>query len=381
MNTKKRPPHRRFLPVAAFLLASLLWPGAIRSESRAASLADGIQVGNHVPPLSMNDLSGRSRDFRWPDEALPATVFFFFEFRSSPGLFGLTALDSLSDQAGDFGLNIVAVEASGLDRSLVSNALEKYKTIYRSPTFPIVADPDRRLRHLFGFSRNPATYVVEKHGVAVFNEEGFDEGSAKRLSTLIARLLDMPDGVIGSAAVDSSPTTVEEEIEAVPQVLLYPGDGVPSFTATDTFGRDHPFDWPSENEEVTVVFFWDDPCRSCIEEMIFLDQLYRRAVDMGLSLRVLAVEAGGLDAAGTEAVMRKYRRFYPQPAYPIALDGHARLTGIFGRGELPTTFFIDGKGIVIEVHRGFDQERAGEWTRLIESALPRAQGVLRPRFE
>jgi peroxiredoxin len=353
----------------------------MRLESRASSLTDGIQVGNHVPPLSLNDISGRSRNFHWPDDALPATIIFFFEFRSAPGLFGLTALDRLSAQAGDFGLNIVAVESSGLDQSQISEALEKYKTIYPSPPFPIVADPDRMLRHLFGFSRSPAAYIVEKHGVAIFHEEGFDEGTTKRLSTLIARLLDIPDGVVRSAAVDSSATAVEEEDETVPQVLLYPGDGVPSFTATDTLGRTHTFDWPSKGEEVTVVFFWNDPCRPCIEEMLFLDQIYRRAVDMGLSLQVLAVEAGGLDAAGVEAVMEKYRRFYPQPAYPIALNSLNRLIGIFGRGDLPTTFFIDGKGIVIEVHRGFDQERAGEWTRLIESSLPRAQGVLRPRFK
>jgi peroxiredoxin len=351
----------------------------MRLESRAASLADGIQVGNHVPPLSLNDISGRRHDFRWSEGTLPATVFFFFEFRSAPGLFGLTALDRLSAQAGDFGLNIVAVESSGLDQSQIYESLEKYKTIYPSPPFPIVADPDRMLRHLFGFSRSPAAYIVEKHGVAVFHEEGFDEGTAKRLSTLVARLLDIPDGVVTEAAVDSDPTAVEEE--TVPQLLLYPGDGVPSFTATDTLGRDHPFDWPSKGEEVTIVFFWDDPCRPCIEEMLFLDQIYRRAVDMGLSLRILAVEAGGLDANQAEAVMEKYRRFYPQPAYPIALDSLNRLIGIFGRGELPTTFIIDGQGIVIEVHRGFDQERAGEWTRLIESSLPRARGVLRPRFE
>ncbi len=379
MKMKRRPPHRIFLPVGALLLAGFLWPGVMRLESRAASLADGIQVGNHVPPLSLNDISGRRHDFRWPESTLPATVFFFFEFRSAPGLFGLTALDRLSAQAGDFGLNIVAVESSGLDQSQIYESLEKYKTIYPSPTFPIVADPDQMLRHLFGFSRSPAAYIVEKHGVAVFHEEGFDEGTAKKLSTLIARLLDIPDGVVTEAAVDSDPTAVEEE--TVPQLLLYPGDGVPSFTATDTLGRDHPFDWPSKGEEVTVVFFWDDPCRPCIEEMLFLDQIYRRAVDMGLSLRILAVEAGGLDANQAEAVMEKYRRFYPQPAYPIALDSLNRLIGIFGRGELPTTFIIDGRGIVIEVHRGFDQERAGEWTRLIESSLPRARGVLRPRFE
>jgi DNA invertase Pin-like site-specific DNA recombinase/thiol-disulfide isomerase/thioredoxin len=248
-------------------------------------------------------------------------------------------------------------------------------------TKTIVPDPDRMIRHLFGFSRSPATYVVEKHGVAVFHEEGFDEGTAERLAALVARLLDMPQGVIRSAGEDSEPTAIDEESEEPPQVLLYPGDGVPSFTAVDTFGGEHPFDWPSESEEVTVVFFWGDPCRPCIEEMIFLDQIYRRAVDMGLSLQVLAVEAGGLDAAGAEEVMKKYRRFYPQPAFPIALDSRARLTGIFGRGELPTTFIIDGRGIVIEVHQGFDRKRGEEWTRLIENALPRAQGVLRRRFE
>jgi thiol-disulfide isomerase/thioredoxin len=376
MTTKRRPPDRRFLPVAAFFLAGLLWTGAMCVESRAASPAGGIQVGNHVPSLILKDLSGRIHDFSWPDEALPATLFFFFEFRSAPGLFGLTALDRLSARAGDFGLHVVAVEASGLDGPQVSEALEKYSTIYPEPAFPVVPDPDRTARRLFGFSRNPATYIVEKHGVAVFHEEGFDERTVEKASVAIVRLLDMPVGVITEAAEGSAAAAGETEGEAGPRVLLYPGDGVPSFTVNDTFGGEHLFDWPSKSEEVTVVFFWDDPCRPCIEEMIFLDQIYRRSVNMGLSLRVLAVEAGGLDAAGAEAVMGKYRRFYPQPAFPIALDGQARLTGIFGRGELPTTFFIDGKGIVVEVHRGFDRERAAEWTRLIERSLPRAQGVL-----
>ena len=136
------------------------------------------------------------------------------------------------------------------------------------------------------------------------------------------------------------------------------------------------FDWSPEKEAVTILFFWNDPCISCVQEMLFLDQLSRRAAANDLEVNVLAVEAGGLNAAQTGEVMDKYRKLYPDPSFPILLDSSCGLSGIFGREEFPTTFFIDGRGEIIDVVEGFDPEWARDWTAKVEDHLPRADGVL-----
>ena len=145
---------------------------------------------------------------------------------------------------------------------------------------------------------------------------------------------------------------------------------------TDISGREQTFDWSAENEEVTILFFWNDPCLPCVQEMLFLDQLSRRASDMDLTVRVLAVEAGGLDAAQAEAVMDKYRTLYPKPTFPILLDSATQLSEVFGREGFPTTFLVDGTGTVIDVVEGFSPDWEGEWTGKVEGLLPRAEGVL-----
>jgi len=358
-----------------------LWLSATGVPASPAAEGSALTTGNHVPSLSFPDLEGRSRTITWAGEASETTIFFFFEFRSAPSVFGLTYLDSLYRRAGDFGLDILAVETSGLDGAAIGAALEKYKTVYSDPPFTIVPDPEGRLRGLFGVSKAPRLFVVERHGVIFFDGRGFDEKIGDRVSEKVARALRLPAGVLEEGAPAAPPDPATGEGPEPAQRILFPGDKVPILSVTDLEGRKHTLDWSPEQRRMAVVFFWGEPCRPCIEEMLFLDRLAGRARDLGLALEIWAVADGRMDASATRAVMEKYATLYPHPIMPIVLDATARLSEVLGPGEPPSTFLINGEGVLLSYADEFNGMVVGEWIGLIEQELPRAGGALLPLLE
>jgi len=366
-------------PVAVSLLT--LWFSAAGLAWSSAAARAALTTGNHVPDLSFRDLEGRSRTITWTGGASETTIFFFFEFRSAPSVFGLTYLDSLYRRAGDFGLDILAVETSGLNGNAIGEALEKYKTLYPAPPFTIVPDPDGSLRGLFGVSKAPRLFVVERHGVIFFDGRGFDDRTGDRVSEKVGRILRLPAGVLeeDAPAPPSDPGTDESSEPA--QRILFPGDKVPTLSVTDLEGGQHTLDWSPDRRRMAVIFFWGESCRPCIEEMLFLDQLAGRARDLGLALEIWSVADRGLDAPATRAAMEKYATLYPPPILPIILDVTARLSEVFGPGEPPSTFLINGEGTLLSHADEFNDMVVGEWIGLIEQELPRAGGALLPLLE
>jgi hypothetical protein len=376
------PAARSRLPARPAVVALLtLWLSAAGVPPAPASEGAALTTGNHVPSLGFTDLEGRSRTITWTGEAAETTIFFFFEFRSAPSVFGLTYLDSLYRRAGDFGLDILAVETSGLDGAAIGAALEKYKTLYADPPFTIVPDPEGRLRGLFGVSKAPRLFVVERHGVIFFDGRGFDEEIGDRVSEKVVRSLRLPAGVLEEGAPAAAPDPGTGESPEPAQRILFPGDKVPILSATDLEGRKHTLDWSPERRRMAVIFFWGEPCRPCIEEMLFLDRLAGRARDLGLALEIWAVADGRMDASATRAVMEKYATLYPPPIMPIVLDATARLSEVLGPGEPPSTFLINGEGVLLSYADEFNGMAVGEWIGLIEQELPRAEGALLPLLE
>ena len=87
-----------------------------------------------------------------------------------------------------------------------------------------------------------------------------------------------------------------------------------------------------------VVRFWADWCKYCEGEMKAIEAVYQR--HKGKGLEVLAINAGQ-DKATIEAFIRKIG-----VTYPALLDEKSAIARSYGVVGLPTTFFIDGKGIV-----------------------------------
>jgi peroxiredoxin len=115
------------------------------------------------------------------------------------------------------------------------------------------------------------------------------------------------------------------------------GQAAPAFQAVDSGGRTVQF--PSGfSGRPLVIRFWADWCRYCEGEMKEIEKVYRR--HHGQGLEVLAVNVGQ-DSASVDAFMRKIG-----VSYPAVVDEKAVVAKSYGVVGLPTTFFVDGKGVI-----------------------------------
>ncbi len=364
---------RLALLVLFSLVASLASPAALLGADGPL----GLDVGNHVPPLQVTDLEGRTWRFDWPGQDDSVTVFFFFDITTAQGLYGMTVLDRMYRAAHDFGLDVVAVEAGGLDRNTVFKAYGRYLSVYPSPPYPIVHDADGELRRLFGAGAPTSAYLVQQHGVILEYRRDPGEAGWEALSARIGKVLHLPEGLLEGGAPESAGQESPDTPEAGGPIL-FPGERAPSFEITDHRGVTRSFSWTSGEEGMLILFAWEDPCPECIREILFLDRLYLRARDIGLPLEILAVAAGGLSPAGVAGVLERLQRVYPAPSFPFVTDEDSRLEGIFGWEKLPATFFLDGDGTLILHAEGFDESWTGEWLTFLEARIPGAEGVLIP---
>jgi peroxiredoxin len=122
-----------------------------------------------------------------------------------------------------------------------------------------------------------------------------------------------------------------------PPAKLNIGDAAPAFRAQRLGGDAVDFPAAAAGKPV-VIRFWADWCRYCEPEMKAIDAVYRRHRDRGLE--VLAVNAGQ-DRKTVEAFIGKLG-----VGYPALLDEQSAIANRYGVVGLPTTYFVDGKGIV-----------------------------------
>ncbi|MBN8476857.1 TlpA disulfide reductase family protein [Sulfuritalea sp.] len=87
-----------------------------------------------------------------------------------------------------------------------------------------------------------------------------------------------------------------------------------------------------------VIRFWADWCKFCEGEMQAIDKVYRRLKPHGLE--VIAINAGQ-DGKTVAAFMQKIG-----VSYPALLDENSAIAKSYGVVGLPTTYFVDARGVV-----------------------------------
>ena len=87
-----------------------------------------------------------------------------------------------------------------------------------------------------------------------------------------------------------------------------------------------------------VIRFWADWCKFCEGEMQAIDKVYRRLKPRGLE--VIAINAGQ-DGKTVAAFMQKIG-----VSYPALLDENSAIAKSYGVVGLPTTYFVDARGVV-----------------------------------
>jgi thiol-disulfide isomerase/thioredoxin len=99
--------------------------------------------------------------------------------------------------------------------------------------------------------------------------------------------------------------------------------------------------------KVRVVDFWATWCGPCAELMPQLERLQREQGARGLVVYGVAVDE---DAAAVRAFLAQV-----PVSYPMLFDPSGETTAVpLGIGALPTTLLVDRRGVVREVHRGYD---------------------------
>ncbi len=112
--------------------------------------------------------------------------------------------------------------------------------------------------------------------------------------------------------------------------------------------------------KVVVVDFWASWCGPCRKSMPFLEELRKQHHARGFE--VLAIN---LDARVDDAL--RFLRFYPV-SYPVLRDT-GTLPELYGVRGMPTSYYIDRRGVVRLIHIGFDDSDQSDVRKLVLDLL------------
>ncbi len=111
---------------------------------------------------------------------------------------------------------------------------------------------------------------------------------------------------------------------------------------------------------VVVVDFFATWCAPCHEAIAALDKLARAT---GVALVIVDV------GEPPETVRAYFAQHPPPPGARVALDGDGAAGRRFGQNRFPTTFLVDGNGVIRFINRGFGPGYAARVSRWLASML------------
>ncbi|MBI5418619.1 MAG: TlpA family protein disulfide reductase [Deltaproteobacteria bacterium] len=142
------------------------------------------------------------------------------------------------------------------------------------------------------------------------------------------------------------------------------GKASPRFTAVDLDGKTRSFEEVKNGSHAVVVNFWGLRCSACIQEMPYLDDIYRKFAKEGLF--VFGVNVDGMDR---DAIRKKMKQMSLAPSYCIVEDPDMKLADLFNMRAAPLTYVIDAKGIIRFQHEGFEEGDEKELEKAVDSVL------------
>ena len=130
-----------------------------------------------------------------------------------------------------------------------------------------------------------------------------------------------------------------------PALLLIPGLLIAGCSSDSqspsiaTIGKPAP-DFTLQNLDGEMINFWNTGCPPCRNEMPYLQEVYDENRDTGLVLLTINI---GQSVSTVEDFLEENNL-----ALPVLLDSDGDVTQRYGMPGIPTTFFIDENGIIVE---------------------------------
>lgn len=113
--------------------------------------------------------------------------------------------------------------------------------------------------------------------------------------------------------------------------------------------------------QVVMLNFWASWCGPCRQEMPLLDQMHKRYSSLGFTLVGVNVEENTQDA-------EKWLAQTPV-SFPVLFDKENKVSKLYDVSAMPSTVFIDRKGNVRYLHRGYKSGDEGEYLDQIRALL------------
>ena len=99
--------------------------------------------------------------------------------------------------------------------------------------------------------------------------------------------------------------------------------------------------------QVVMINFWATWCGPCRQEMPLLEDIYKKYKPMGFTMLGVNVEPKTGDPEGWLSKL-------PKPVtFPVAFDVDSKVSKLYKVAGMPTTVFIDRKGNVRVMHKGY----------------------------
>jgi thiol-disulfide isomerase/thioredoxin len=98
--------------------------------------------------------------------------------------------------------------------------------------------------------------------------------------------------------------------------------------------------------QVVMINFWATWCGPCRQEMPLLEDIYKKYKPMGFTLVGVNVEP---DAKGAEAWLSKQKPV----SFPIVFDTESKVSKMYKVAGMPSTVFVDRKGNIRVMHKGY----------------------------
>lgn len=131
------------------------------------------------------------------------------------------------------------------------------------------------------------------------------------------------------------------------------GERLPDLTAFRLQG-----DIPALEGKVTYVDFWASWCAPCKASFPEMERLYQQNKDSGF--QVLAVSVDSSEKAMNKFLARS------KPSFSVVWDAAQSLVSDAEVEVMPTSFLVDRKGVIREVHFGW---RGGDTAKKLEGEI------------